>query len=336
MKITKKFFVLVFTLVLIISTVPIVAKAYVTTGKCGDNVTWSFDNATHTLTISGTGDMYNYENSSDTPWHKESVWIREVSIIGSVTSIGDGAFENLVYITRVSINSQVTKIGERAFYNCSRLYAINIPNSVTEIGAEAFYGCSGLKEIEIPESVTEIGATVFQECVNLLSITIPNSISKIERYAFPQFAIINYNGTKEQWKRFVEKSNSHNYYYRVLCSDGRLNEGACGDDVIWSWDENTGTLTISGTGDMYNYTRSKISPWQYITNSITVVDIKDGVTVLPAVTAERRKTPVLMVRSGEDHLHKTTQFSGLMVALNAGSCACRGRDALCCWSGDCR
>lgn len=30
-------------------------------------------------------------------------------------------------------------------------------------------------------------------------------------------------------------------------------------------------------------------------------NIKDGVTVLPAVTAERRKTPVLMVRSGEDY-----------------------------------
>ena len=32
------------------------------TGICGDGLTWSFDNASSTLIISGNGDMYDYEN----------------------------------------------------------------------------------------------------------------------------------------------------------------------------------------------------------------------------------------------------------------------------------
>ena len=31
-----------------------------TSGKCGENCTWSYDAETKTLTISGTGDMYEY------------------------------------------------------------------------------------------------------------------------------------------------------------------------------------------------------------------------------------------------------------------------------------
>ncbi|SDB31475.1 hypothetical protein SAMN02910317_01575 [Ruminococcaceae bacterium FB2012] len=37
-------------------------------GKCGENVTYSFDPFTGTLTISGSGEMENYEVNDTAPW----------------------------------------------------------------------------------------------------------------------------------------------------------------------------------------------------------------------------------------------------------------------------
>ena len=40
-----------------------------TSGTCGENVTWEFDESTGTLTISGTGEMEDYGgNIGDIPW----------------------------------------------------------------------------------------------------------------------------------------------------------------------------------------------------------------------------------------------------------------------------
>ena len=39
-----------------------------TSGQCGDNLYWSFDEDTGTLTITGSGDMWNYDSYNDTPW----------------------------------------------------------------------------------------------------------------------------------------------------------------------------------------------------------------------------------------------------------------------------
>ena len=42
-----------------------------TSGKCGDNMTWSFDTTTDTLTISGTGDMYTVAETTEAFWNEE-------------------------------------------------------------------------------------------------------------------------------------------------------------------------------------------------------------------------------------------------------------------------
>ena len=137
-------------------------------GTCGDNLTWTLDNKGN-LTISGTGDMYDY-HYGDVPWPRES-------------------------ICSVSIGYSVTSIGDYAFSGCSSLTSVTIPNSVTSIGYAAFGDCSSLTSITIPNSVTSIGDFAFARCTSLTSITIPNSVTSIGIAAFDLVPNIVYNGT---------------------------------------------------------------------------------------------------------------------------------------------
>ena len=58
-----------------------------TSGTCGDNLTWFLDD-NGVLTISGTGEMYDYS----TTWSDYKTFIKSVVFDGNATSIGDQAF----------------------------------------------------------------------------------------------------------------------------------------------------------------------------------------------------------------------------------------------------
>ena len=90
-------------------------------GPCGKNLTWTLDDA-GTLTISGTGEMWNWNGYSDyTPWYFSRSSIKSVRINDDVTSIGDYAFRECSALTSVIIPEGMTNIGESAFSGCSSL-----------------------------------------------------------------------------------------------------------------------------------------------------------------------------------------------------------------------
>lgn len=144
-----------------------------------------------TLTISGTGDMPDYdlvyENKefvSTAPWCHQKDKVKKVVIEDGVTNIGDWAFSCCQNLASIIIPNSVTSIGRAAFYDCSSLTSITIPNSVTSIGKDAFYYCKGLASITIPNSVKSIENSTFEYCIGLASITIPNSVTSIGEHAF--------------------------------------------------------------------------------------------------------------------------------------------------------
>lgn len=110
--------------------------------------------------------------------------LTSVTIPNSVTSIGEGAFQNCTSLTSVTIPNSVTSIGNSAFGSCSSLTDVIIGNSVTSIGNYAFESCEALASITIPDSVTSIGYGTFKACTALTSITIPNSVTEIGGGAF--------------------------------------------------------------------------------------------------------------------------------------------------------
>jgi hypothetical protein len=107
-----------------------------------------------------------------------------VTIPGSVTTIGDSAFYQCVSLTSVAIPSSVTSIGAQAFQSCISLASVTMGNSVTNIGMQAFNFCIVLTNLTIPNSVASIGYWAFGSCTSLTSLAVPNSVISIGDWAF--------------------------------------------------------------------------------------------------------------------------------------------------------
>ena len=258
-------------------------------GSCGTNVTYSYVESTHTLTINGTGDMEDYDDS-DAPWSSICEEITTVVIGAGVTSIGNYAFFECTGLISVTIPASVTSIGEGAFTCCSGLTSVTIPASVTSIGEGAFGG-SGLTSVTIPASVTSIGESAFFFCGQLTSVIVnATTPPTLGEYAFEE----NYdddNNAKDR-KIYVPKASVESYksdwsaYRNDIMRFTTERSGSYGTDVTWKL---TGipdnyTLTVSGTGAMVEYSNSSYRPWTDDANEIkdakgikTVV-IGNGVT----------------------------------------------------------
>ncbi len=144
------------------------AEDAATSGTCGENLTWNFEESTGTLTINGTGEMINWSSSSDMPWY---------SFCSSIKNI--------------TIENAITNIGRFAFYSCAALESVIIPDSVTSIEAFAFYYCSNLENVIIGKNVKNIGDSAFYQCSSLINITIPDTITSIGQNAFSQTGLYN-------------------------------------------------------------------------------------------------------------------------------------------------
>ncbi len=173
-------------------------------GTCGDNLTWTLDEG-GTLTISGTGDMTDYNSSA--PWAtiqgsikaiviEEGVTsigssaflgsqhLKQVTLPNSIATIADGAFGYCSELTSIEIPKQVKKIGKGAFIHCEELTHVNIPDSVTSLGSAAFLGCSSLAQAKLSGNMSEVANETFSGCASLIDITIPRGITKIGMDAF--------------------------------------------------------------------------------------------------------------------------------------------------------
>ena len=107
------------------------------------------------------------------------------SVVYSVTSIANEAFDQKHIVGTLVIPNSVTSIGESAFHYCRGLSHIIIGNSVTSIGKSAFEECSGLSDtLVIPNSVTSIGDRAFARCRFNGGLVIPNSVTSIGEEAF--------------------------------------------------------------------------------------------------------------------------------------------------------
>lgn len=146
-------------------------------GNCGPGLTWSFSGGV--LTISGSGDMYDYPehlhgpdsgNELAQPWFHLKPSITSIVINEGVTSIGAGAFWGCNALTSVSIPGSVQRIGFAAFADDRALGSVTIPSGV--VGEAAFIRCSGLQTVTFGPGVTAVGISAFESCTGLHGVYI--------------------------------------------------------------------------------------------------------------------------------------------------------------------
>lgn len=182
-------------------------------GLCGDNLVWSLDEATGTLTIYGEGEMlgvYLYPDSLNykMPWKEYKLQIKKLNIKNGVTSICTSAFSGCKNLAEATIADTVKIIGISAFYKCESLTTIKIPDSVKTIPQSAFEGCTSLTDIIIPDSVISIDSYAFRDCTSLTDITIPDSVISISNNAFYDTA---YYDDESNWENGVLYIGKHLY-----------------------------------------------------------------------------------------------------------------------------
>lgn len=207
----------------------------------------------------------------------------EIVIPKGVTTIGDSAFWGCTDLTKVTIAEGVTTIGNSAFWGCTGLTELVLPESVTSIESLAFASCDNLTKISLPEGLTTIGEYVFSGCVSLSEIAIPKGVTFIGEDAFDGCRNLNtifFGGTTEEWEALNAEALSYNpYIVTIVCADGTISvaepKGTCGDDLTWSYDRNSKTLTISGTGDMWEYDMVA-TDWRDF--EIAHIELKKGIT----------------------------------------------------------
>ena len=147
-------------------------------GTCGSNLNWTLRSGT--LTVDGSGDMYNY-GYSGAPWFKNRTTIKSVVIGDGITNVGDHAFAFSENLSSVTIGDSVTSIGDFAFQSCSNVTSLTLGENVQTIGLEAFKYTS-IRELNIPDSTTHIGDLAFGFCEVLSQVRFGKGVKTIGGY----------------------------------------------------------------------------------------------------------------------------------------------------------
>lgn len=211
-----------------------IASEAITSGTCGENVTWNFDFDTKTLYIEGKGAT---ESISDDATLKGIEWIQpsiEKVVYGEgITEIAPFSAQkintHIVYnepmqdVSELVLPSTLTTIDDNAFNIYFAVKDVQIPYGVTTIGNNAFSDCDQIENVVLPGTVKKIGNYAFSVCDSLNSITIPASVTEIGKslaHSYSGVSIFGYTGSTAE-----SYAKENNYaFYSLSASVGDVNE----------------------------------------------------------------------------------------------------------------
>ena len=227
-------------------------------GNCGQEVTWKLTelaewSGLYKLTIDGSGEMNDYE-AGNSPWYVFRHAIRSISISDDVTKIGNNAFEGIERLDELTIPVS-TSANHISFADLKQLTTLNISGSGEmndyTTGNTPWKNCrESIEHLTIGEGITRIGNCAFYKLQSLKGIVIPTSVTSIGKNAF---------------------------YLCTSLNAITIPVGAVGDASVFYGCTEVKKLTISGSGDLPNYKKSK-TPWGNCNKTIETLTIGDEVT----------------------------------------------------------
>lgn len=225
-----------------------------------------FDNKPGSYNETGTKSAVS---DSGTHWTDYTKEIEEVCIQAGIDKISTAAFSDLPNLRVVQIGTGVYQMDGNAFLGCTSL------RSIYRIGLDPVDGVAdltnfgkissgvlrntGIESVKLKNGITDVNASALLGCKNIIS-----SDSEYLR-----------NYCKLNYFNLVSAEDGSILYenYRYINAAELISMGTA---AVGSFDESTGTLTVFGSGEIYDITNyygggSKAAPWFGIKNKVTKI-----------------------------------------------------------------
>lgn len=165
----------------------------------------------------------------------------------------------------------------------AKITEIKLGSDITAIGNFSFAGFSKLASLDIPEGskLESIGKNAFMATSKLTEIYLPGTLKRIDDANIGNKNKIHYRGTAADWEKLNYKAAKATVY--VLDEAGNEVEYVadpykCGANARYSFDSDSGVLTITGTGATEDYTSVANTPWYELCSQIKAVVVQSGIT----------------------------------------------------------
>ena len=241
--------------------------------RCGDNILATF--AEGVLTLEGTGSTFNYE-------------LAEIKLVSyPFLSIKNEVKE-------IVVGEGITILGKHIFYQMP-IEKVTLPQSLTHIDTRALGGGGKLTEVVIPGKLANFGynCLVGSGATDIYMMGgVPANISTTPLGGLTYNLHIPCND--ESWtNEMLNKLGGtrtvvydHNYEGNIctICGVAEGGSNLCGEKIVWNFDEETGVLTLEGTGSTFNYELAEIKlesyPFLAIKDQVKEIVVGEGITIL--------------------------------------------------------
>ena len=252
---------------------------YIAAGGSGSTMVWGLT-TDGTLDIYGRSTMVSY-SSSNAPWYEYRNLIKKVVLDNRITTISEGAFRDCTALESITFGDKIYKI-DNAFENCPALTDIYYNGLATEWSDIEKYDADYLDSLvnivlrRVTTSYSGVGGgRVEADKVKVSNgETVTLSITPNEGYVVRKITV---NGTPISGTEFVAEFGDSTEDILVNVEFGYPLDGTCGD-LVWTFDEESGLLTVTGNGPMPNWNSTSYVAWKNYTSQIKQVEIAEGVT----------------------------------------------------------
>lgn len=285
-----------------------------TSGKLGETVSWSIDEATATMTISGTGNA-TYDGDIERDWFRllASQNVKHVVVEEGVEGLFDGVFMLAPTLESLSLPASLKELpGGLLGYNGNSaeldifdgaittvgVSTLVIPESVTQWDAPAFYGIWSLQDLYLPEGLESVNLE------NLCHVAVFRQQMEMSQAPFT----IHFAGSESQWEN-VELITLDDPYYEGLYS------GLTEDELLAVLD--TLTIVFDDPADCYSVPIPVEGGVAIVPDKVVEVEAGEDV-VIDATKTEEKAESVVISSQAADKLSQTADVA-VEIALPAAT-----------------